>query len=367
MRRSTALAALHLLVALAGCASTPTPYALAVAAGARAESAGRYREAAARYDEAARVAVKPRDREHAAYLAAMVLVRAGDMADADRRLAPIATATPPGERAAEAAWRRARFRLEQGPADEARAAVEDVALRFPSSGVGRVALLRLLELEDEAGGPERTIAKIDALRAGPLGRSELAQSLEYQRALRLDRAGRSAEARDAFVACARAHRYPHGPLTDDALWRASEIDLRLGHTEAALADLEEMVEPLEHSHMTGSYVRPRFEDALFRIAVLLRDHLHDRVRARKAFRRVFDELPDSRLRDDAAWAEAQLALEDGDRRDACRRLSALVAVRPHSRYVPCAAELCPDVTRPKDSRAPSACRAYIQRRERATP
>jgi tetratricopeptide (TPR) repeat protein len=359
------LAGAALLLALVqGCASSPTPFALQVAQGERAESAGRYREAAARFDEAARVAEKPRDREHAAYLAAMVMLRAGDVADADRRLAPIATATPPGEHAAEAAWRRARFRIDTGSPEEARAAVLDVALRFPSSGVGRVALLRLLDLEDEAGGPAHTLDRIDALRAGPLGSSDLAELLEYQRALRVERTGRAAEARDALVACARSHPYPHGKLTDDALWRASEIDLSLGRIDAAIEDLAEMVRDLEHSHMTGSYVRPRFEDALFRIAVLQRDQKHDRAAARAAFRRVFDELPDSRLRDDAAWAEAELALADGDGGAACSRLSSLVSARPHSRYVPCATELCPSVERPKESRAPTECRDYIKRKDR---
>lgn len=349
---------------LAACGGRHVAFEARLSAAERAQTAGRWQEAAQRYDDAANAATVPRDREHAQYLAARLRVANGQVAAGASALEHLAKATPPGEHSAEAAFQLARLHAAQGdPAGWAE--MEAVVLAFPANGVGRVALQGVLAHDDERAGPAAELAHIEALARGPLEKTDLAQTLAYRAASCEERLGRLQAARDAYVAVATRFPYPFGRLFDDALWHASELDETLGHPERAILDLERMLSARESSHVMGSYERPRFPPAFLRIAALYRDRLGDRALARAAYRRAYDELgASSPLRDDAAWEEAALFLADGDARAACERLRALVSATPDSRYVPCATEQCPDITRPNGSRAPKECRGYLVRRER---
>jgi tetratricopeptide (TPR) repeat protein len=343
---------------LVACGGATAPFATSMASAERDVSAGRHAEAAAHFEEAASRATKDRDREHAEYMAALSHIRAGNVAKGAEILARIGKGN--GEHAAEAALRLALLH-EQTNDPNAPAELLAVAVRFPSTGSGHVALLKVLAHDDRAGDAA-TLAHIETLEKGPLGRSEHAETLAYQRALRLDRLGRTEEARNAYVKVAEAWPYPRGALFDDALWRASEADEKLGRYAAAIEDLEKMLAVRESSHFTGSYERPRFPPALLRVGVLYRDRVKDRAKAREAFRRAYADLPaGSVLRDDALWQEAELWEADNDKDTACRRLAQLVSDMPDSRYVPCALERCPKIARPASSKAPKSCHAYLVR------
>jgi TolA-binding protein len=346
------------LLLLAACGGAVTPYAAKFASAERAESAGRYAEAAAEYDAAAKEATKDREREHAEYLGALMHIRAGDVATGAKTLARIGAGN--GEHASEALLRLAEIHARENNPD-AWNEFEAIALRFPDSGDGRVALQRVLIHSDDTSGDAATLAYLEKLSKGPLQSTDLAESIAYQSAIRLDRLGKLAEARDAYVNVARTWPYPKGRLFDDALWRASEVDEKLGRFPNAVEDLEQMLVVRESSHFTGSYERPRFPPAMIRIGVLYDEKMHDRAKAKEAFRRAFDDLPTtSTLRDDAAWREAQLWEAEGNRDEACGRLRALVSAAPDSRYVPCAIERC-KIERPSDSKAPKTCHAYLTR------
>src|SRR5262249_36286742 len=115
----------------------------------------------------------------------------------------------------------------------------------------------------------------------------------------------------------------------------------------------------ESSDLVGSYERPRYPEAQFKIAELYRDGLHDHAAARREFQRLYEEHPKSTLRDDALWSQARLAATEGDRSAACRIVAKLVRELPESRYAPCGRVLCdsaPPV--PKNSRG---CADYIVR------
>jgi hypothetical protein len=112
----------------------------------------------------------------------------------------------------------------------------------------------------------------------------------------------------------------------------------------------------ESSTFAGSYERPRFSPAQYRIAVLYRDALHDHAAARREFHKLYADHPTSILRDDALWQEATLARTDGDTQSACTLMAALTKDFPSSRYVACAQTLCP--TAPTSS---SRCHPYITR------
>ena len=335
-------------------------YVRALAAGERAETAGRFLEASARYEAAAEGAKLPRDRDHARYLAALMLAHGGNLREATARLDAIGNATPATPDSARAAYKAADLRLSHGDEEAGFRGLDDLMRRFPSSGVARPALHRLVRHKDETESKEASIAYLRAMTPS-LGPSELGEDIAYQIALRMAELGQDQAARDAFVTISTQWPYPRGALFDDALYRASELDEKLGRYAEAIADLERMLDEREIAHLSGSYERPRFPASMMRIAVLYRDRVKDREKAREAFHRLYTDFKSSTLRDDALWREAEMWREDGDTGTACDRLGTLARDFPDSRYVPCAAVHCPRVTRPEKSKAPSSCHAYLER------
>ena len=359
--RHLAVAGLVALVASSGLGCAPNRGAAfdkALAEGRRAHHAGRFDVAAERFDEAARTAKLPRDAVYARYEAALARARAGDVARAAKELREIASAKPPNAYSAQAAFKAADLAYERDPAS-GYAELEAVALRFPETGVARAALKRLLRADDESG-PDKTLAHLDALAPKVAG-SALEEDVVYERAKRIAELGRLEAAREAFLAVADRWPYPGGAYFDDALYRASEIEEKLGRPREAIAHLERLLSFRETSVTIGSYERPRYVPAILRIAKLYEERLNDRGRARETLHRLYADFKTSTLRDDALWREAELWQKDGDKDTACDRLATLVSDFPDSRYVPCATERCSAIKRPSKSKAPKTCRAYLTR------
>jgi len=347
--------ALALSVALLACrgAELPAAYAHARDDAERAYSAGQFEAAAKLWLAAAKAADAPRDRNEARYRAAASYQRAGKLEDARELYVKLAAGN--SERAARAAFALADLQLAAGDEAGGYAALEAAARKYPSSGVANLALRRYFAELAEHGGNEAVLAYI--ARAEPeLDRSELAEQLLYERAQRLNAEGKDALARDAYLVVADRYPYPHGAYWDDSLFHASECEQRLGNSARAVALLERMLAAREESHLSGSYERPRFAEAAYRVGELYRDQLKDPEAARLAFHTVYERFPSSTLRDDALWQEALLARQQGARA-ACIPLGLLVRDLPDSRYAPCAAKLCPElrVTPPRE------CRDYIRR------
>lgn len=357
-RRIALLVAPLLLVGACGGPSHGKAFPPAMAAGQRAETAGRFDEAAERYAEAARVAVSRRDREYAIVSAVAVLERADNAADAAKLLEELARATPPTEDSIGAEYRLAELRLRHGDAAEGRALLERFLRAHPDNGLAHSALRQMLLHRDETEGKRASIAYLDEL-ARTLDKSELGEAIAYARALRLADVGETARARDALLDVATRWPYPRGAAWDDALFRASELDEQLGRYREAIAHLERMLKEREETSMMGTYERPRYVPAAFRIAELYRDRLHDRPKAREAFHRFYATFSYSRLRDLALYKEAELFTQDGDAGAACDRLRTLVREFPDSRYVPCATERCKGLGRPPKSKSPATCRRYL--------
>jgi hypothetical protein len=183
----------------------------------------------------------------------------------------------------------------------------------------------------------------------------------YLDASNVEGLGDDRAARDAYGRIADRWPYPFGSFFDDALWHASLIDEKFGLYQAAIDDLERMLRERETTSIVGSYERAKFVPAMLRVGELYRDRLHDRTRARDAFHRLYTDFTHSTLRDRALWLEAALWREDGDVATACSRLGTLVGQLPDSRYVPCAIEQCPGLSRPRASTAPKECHEYIER------
>ena len=242
-------------------------------------------------------------------------------------------------------------------APSASAELDDFLRTYPNDGLAYPALVARLRIARSRGGKAEVLATLEALEP-TVARTDSAGRVAFETAEALAKVGRLDDARAMFVSVATRWPYPHGEYFDDALYRASEVDETLGRMQDAIDDLTRMLAVSESSIWPGSYVRPRFPDAGFRIATLYRDKVGDKKRALAAFERYVERFPNALRRDEALWEAAKL--EDGDER-ACATLGRLVAMTPDSRYVPCVVAKCSEVTRPKGSHAPERCHPYLVR------
>ena len=349
MKRALLLAAL-----LSACAPTlPANYVRARDAAERAYAERHFVEAAEHWLKAADGANSARDRSDARYRAATSYERAGRVEDARTWYAVLAAGK--SERAARATFALADLRLQSGDRAGGLVELEAAIRKYPSSAIASLALRRYFSALSEQGGDQAVLDYID--RGLPeLERTDLGEQLLYERARRFDARAETERALNAYLTVAGRFPYPYGAYWDDALLRGADCALRLGQPENAIAILERMLRERESSRMSGSYDRPHFADAAFRVAELYRDARQDPVAARRAFRGVFSDYPTSTLRDDALWQEALLARRAGEPLS-CEPLRLLIEQLPDSRYAPCAHEMCPKI-------APVArreCAAYIER------
>lgn len=344
------------LLGLAACAPTRgTAYEKSLAEASAAHHSGRFAEAAAKYDEAAKNAKVPRDAVYRRYGAALDWVRAGDVGRGTAELRALATAKPPNEYSAQAAFQLAKLTRAN---DEAAGlqALEAMLLEFPGSGVAQVALWHLLQKDDETG-PEAGLAHLERL-APRLKGTNVEEKVFYERARRLDALGRTAQARDAYLEVAAKWPYPSGGFNDNSLFRAAEMEEKLGQPQKAIVHLERLLAQREVSGFVGTYERPQYLPAILKVAQL-HEAAGDRAKARAALHRLYAEFTTSTMRDDALWREAALFRKDGDAAAACDRLATLAGDFPDSRYVPCATQQCPSIKRSAKSKAPATCHAYL--------
>ena len=346
-----------LLVALlvAGCGTTVTQFARHEAAAERAYGAGRYDEAASEWAQAARSAARSGQRDEARYRRAASLSRAGRFEQARAALEELLRDSPKGPRSARAAYDRAVLSIEHGSNGRGYVELDAMLRTYPDAGVAGAALERYLDWLLPRG-EEAVRAYLGSLAS--VEGTELGEKVLYETARSLERSSDPRAARDAFERVAARYPYPTGVLWDDALWNAADLDVKLDEPEKAIALLSQLLSRRETAYVQGSYERSRYAEAEFRIAELYRDRLADVPRARAAFERLWEAHPNSRLRDDAKWNAATLAIALGDEVGACRDLAQLVAGDPTSRYVACATKLCPSLELPGGA---GACHDYVVR------
>jgi len=338
---------------LVACApSLPAAYVKSRDAAETAYGKAQFQQAAESWLSAADSAQSARDRSEARYRAAASYERAGRIEDARKWYSLLASGK--SERAPRATFALADLRLASGDTEGGLAELERAIRKYPSSAIASLSLRRYFSALAEQGGDQAVLAYIERVEP-ELGHGELDEQLLYERARRLQALGQTAQAARAYFVVADRFPYPYGAYWDDALLRAADCELELGNSEKAIALLQSMLHARESSHLSGSYERPHFADAAYRLAELYRDARHDPNAARQAFRGVFVDYPTSTLRDDALWQEALLARLVAEQA-ACEPLLLLVKQLPESRYAPCAHEMCTKI-------APVArreCAAYIE-------
>jgi tetratricopeptide (TPR) repeat protein len=353
-----AVAAVALGLVSVACEPGPNAaYRTAKGAGDRAYSSGRYEEAASAYATAERAADRPRDAAEALYLEASSHARRRSCDHAHAVYERLILEQPASHFARRAQFDLADLEIDCGNVEQGYERYRVLTTTQANDGLARRAMDRYLRhLESTGGDPAAWLrAILPAIAA-----TELDETARYVLAGYLEASSDWQGARDAYLACAERHPYPKGALFDDTLWHASEMEEKLGRPREAIAHLRSMLAVREASTMAGSYERPRFSPAQFRIAVLYRDALGDHAAARKEFHRLYADHPTSILRDDALWEEAKLARDDGDAEEACKLAAALSRDFPASRYTPCTRAVCP--TAPV---SPGRCHAYLVRSEGA--
>ncbi len=355
MRR--ALVSLAVLVAVACAPSLPDAFRTSRAAAERAYSSGRYEEAARYWRKAYESADRKRDRAESLYRQAAALRRAGRNDEARRVLTELLASYPKSSRAARAAFDIAQIEIDTGDPSRGYALLEKSMLERPRSGLAPRALAQYASWLQEKKGPDAVLAWL-AQSSAKVGKTELGEALAYAKATKLDELGRREQALTAYLDVAKRYPYPDGAYWDDALWHASELEQAAGRPGKAIALLQRMLHEREPSHLQGSYEKPRYAQAQYRIAELYRDGLDDPRRAMDAFRKVFDDFPTTLLRDDALWQEALLARRVGDGARACQAANKLASALPDSRYAPCARAVCASAPAPPQGKR---CHDYILR------
>lgn len=340
---------------MTACGTRANAYQLQSAAARRAYAHGRYLEAADRWAQAEREAETTSDRDEAAYRRAASLERGGKTAEAIAAFDELVARNPQGPRGARSLLDLARIAADAGNEARSQQWIIQLIRQHPNSAAAETALgLRAGWLRrtrpDSAPLELRTLAK-------EVAGTHLEERAVYEVARTLEQRGALEASRDAYLETAERFPYPTGALWDDALWRAADIEARLDHPRRAIAVLERMLSARESSGRQGSYERPRYAQARYRIAELYRDSLSDPERARQQFRHLWQRHPTSRLRDDAKWQEALLAHRAGDGAGACRAARELVEGAPESRFVNCAPLVCNSLAIPPKG----PCHRYIAR------
>ncbi len=346
-----------LLVAFCLACGSPPPaaYTRENDAALAARKRGEHRAAAEHYERAARVAKNERDGEEARYRAAESYLTGGEAERAEAIFAELAKGGSDSERSARANFALADLWQARGATERAEQHRVATIRTHPDSGLARKALERHLRYLREQGGPNAALAYLRG-EATALNGTELSETLSYRTARELDEAGKTAEARDQYLACAARFPYPGGAYWDDALFRAAQKELELSAAEAAVRHLRRLLAEQESANFTGSYERARYAEAQLELGRIYRDVLRDATRARQELRKVWQNHPKSTLADDALFQEALLARTMGDEAGTCSALDLLASKLPESRYAPCAHLLCERVaptTRP--------CNDYIKR------
>ncbi len=342
---------------LFACASSRPARLDAIRAGAeRHYTHGRYAEAAADWERAAAVEPEREARAEAIYRAGAAHQRAGNLLAATRSYQLISRQFADSARAPRAAYELALISLAQGHRDRGHAELRQVIVSYQTSAMASRACDRLLRAVRAEDGLPAALELVTAILE-EVSEPKLTEKLRYLRAQLLAEQGDLERALTEYLKLADDFPYPHGAFWDDSLWQAADLYRRRAKPREAIATLERMLNEAEPAHFQGSYARPRYAQAEFRIAEIYRDDLGRPADAQRHFRNVFTKHSTSLLRDDALWQEALIARAKGQERHACEALGKLVEALPESRFTPCAPLLCPALRNESSRR----CRDYIRR------
>lgn len=290
-----------------------------LAIGERHMRHGRYEESAAEFALAAEEASRRVDVDEALYRQSRALKRGERYAEAVEVLDVIAQRRPVSRRTSRALLDASLLRYDRlDEHDAALVGFNTIVREHSDEGPAARALVMIL-------AHHRDQSDADALRVVTELRTQVAETdlgddlLAAEAELRLasdDRAG----ARRALEQLVADYPYPQGHRWDDAITKLAEMDVEDGDVPRAIERLEGMLERAETTTIVGSYTLPAFPAAQLEIARLQRDQLHDYDAAEDSFDAVYDDFPESTLRDDARVELGEMLIDQGEQRRGCRIL-----------------------------------------------
>lgn len=319
----------------------PAQYLSHAHAAEAATGRGEHATAADEWANAAEVADTATDRDEALYRQATSTRRAGQAAEHKRLLGTLSKR--PGSRQERAAYDLALLQLAETP-ERGASAVRNVILQYPSSGLARGALDRWLAT---------LTAKQQLTTLTQLEKGITDPSLhEYILLLQARHSVAAGDATGALVTYRRLeheHPYPHGHFWDEAMLEQATVLAGQGDQANAAQVLRRMLSFRERSAIVGTYER-RYSDASLLLAYL---SLADWRRAHELLSAFNEHHPTSLHRDDALWAAALLARDNGAPELACHDAETLRGSSPQSRYTPCLHHVCPAMADTDE------CRNYV--------
>lgn len=351
------------VLTLCACASQPSAFKSQWATAQQRYDAGRFEDAAQRWQAASEIAASRKDRDEARFRSAGALLRAGRQEEAEAVFRDLAAQDPPGHRSARGLYELSRLARRSGDRQRELQLLGDCVARFPTASIAPAAVRNLDLAAREMGGPSRAAAELGRL-LGKVPKGKIDEALRFARARALLEQGRDDQARQELIGVVEAYPYPLGASWDDALWQLALLDEKRGNVEGAIGWLERMLSQREQSKIAGSYERPKFAHARYKIAELLWNSSNDPAAASREFERVQTDHATHRLADDGLWQAARAAHAAGDVNRACalvERLEQLSPTEP-SRYVGCGHLVCPNPTT-----AERECRDYVRRAHETAP
>ncbi len=228
------------------------------------------------------------------------------------------------EAAAHARYRAASIALALGEAQTARAEATALVRSAPATLGARRALLLLRALRREEAGPAAEADFLLGIASGlraPVERAILASApphttrelyveclVEAARIRLVDR--RQAKSAAKILQRAEASATGSSWLDDARIWRARALRAA-GDRVGALSVYRRLIDAQESSWFVGSYDSTFLDEAMLEEGLTL-VALGRTDEAREAYARLLDDLPTSRLVDDAAFELARLEAQVGD-------------------------------------------------------
>jgi TolA-binding protein len=274
------------------------------------------------------VASRPRTKNHAAYLRARQLERAGERERAVQAYLAIHVEDPEGEYSSRCVYYVGRMAFEDDDLEGGLRRMRQVIEEYPHMGLAPQAVRRTVQQLQEHRDDDAAIAFLSDAEVRMRG-TDVADTILFRWAMIEQERGNWQEALRIYDSLGEQYEYPESTVWDDAMWEAGQLATEHGEHQRALRYLEAIVSWVESSIATGSYAMDWTDDAQLLIGRIHLEELDDADAAIRAFE-ALAELPDSTLADDGLLWAARTHFAQNETGRGCRSLRRLLRDFPYS-------------------------------------
>lgn len=274
------------------------------------------------------------EKSEALYRKARSYLRSGNVDEGLAILAELTSAYKNTSRAPRAWLDLGRIFQRTGEKRKAETCYQQLVAAYPSYGGAPEAARQIVELRQARGiAAHATYELLRKQNKEP----ELDEALRYYEAVEFV-AQDSTRAASAFETLARLFPLPRGRYADEALLWAALLRRQADQPAQALALLHVLKKQDKQAWSIGSYTRTAYLDAYILSGQILRDDLNSPQKARLEFERLLKRHV-GKSTDDALFELLLLNQHEG--KDTCTAFRRLKQTSPNSKYLSCAALLCP--------------------------